>query len=1309
MSRRSRIILLVAACVAAALLVVAAAGIALLRSSWLKQQVRERTVAAIEHATGARVEIQSFDFDWATLTAIFRHLTAHGTEQPGKTPLLTADSVRIGLRVISLFKHEFEIATLIVDRPYLFLEFRPDGSTNIPGGASKAGAQQTVDDLLKLKIAHFELHNAVIQAGLQRVPMQVRGEDLRLLLAYAAATPHYDIDLTCRNLRLQARDDAPLWGGVSAHARLLRDRLILDRASIESDHSTLQAQGTLQRFADPVLDLQLAASAPLDNVVQMLPVRGLHDGEISVDGTLHSDRSTPLTFRGHASGEHIAFTSPRVRLKDLALHSDVSASTGFIELERLSISGLGGMLEGHAAIKGQALSFGGRLKNLDLERAAASAYARELPWDGIASGDLHGSAMLLRSVDDLELDATITISPAPNRQPLSGQLDAAWSGRTGLLTLHRAQFDLAHSHAALSGVPGEELQVALNSTDLSDLQPALRLPLSLQSASGRLTGTISGPLASPSIAGVLSVAGIQVNGQSWDRVQSKFALSSNALDLSSLSADQGTLHVSASGNIELRRYEYASSNSLSLQTTFRGANVSELASRYLNARLPIIQGIASGSFKIAGTLDRPEGSGRLTIDSLDAYGQRLNRIELAAAASGYELRVTSGRVQAGPAAISFDGTFTHAGSWQAGEVQIRVDSNGFPLESLSPAQRFAPGLDARIEIHGSASAQLGGGRIEPRLANGVITMRDIALRGTRYGNLTVQAATRGEELTATLFGDIQSTPITGQARMQLTGEDLITGNVRFDRMRLAALYTLLNYNSAERLPEGFLHGDLSFSGPLQSPAQMRFDAAIDKLETSVQNLSVQNAEPILISAHNGIAQIEKFDLTAQNTRIGVSGSFQYLPAISLDLAVKGSADLKLFQLFDPNIVSSGTSVVSAKVVGSPGRPAIDGALDVRNGSFLLKNATNGLSNVNGTVRFNQDRATIQQLTAESGGGEIQLTGFVTFGGPGPMVYNLRANAENVRFRYGGSISVTGNSTLQLTGTSENGLLAGNVAVSRAVFNPNTDIGNLLASAAAPKPVPVNQKDLLTGLQLAIHIESAPNLQVSTALSQDVEADIDLRLRGTPSHPILLGTISANQGDVRVFGTKYSINRGDITFLNTVRIEPVLDLDLQTQARGITVDITVSGTPNKLNMNYRSDPPLQPKDIIALLTVGQAPTFTTNAATPQNTGQVSALQAGANTVLGQAISPASNRLSKLFGITNIKIDPLVQGLTNTPQARLTVEQQISRDITVTYITNLAQTSEQIFRFEWAINRQYSLVAVRDDNGEFGIDFQYRKRF
>ncbi len=64
---------------------------------------------------------------------------------------------------------------------------------------------------------------------------------------------------------------------------------------------------------------------------------------------------------------------------------------------------------------------------------------------------------------------------------------------------------------------------------------------------------------------------------------------------------------------------------------------------------------------------------------------------------------------------------------------------------------------------------------------------------------------------------------------------------------------------------------------------------------------------------------------------------------------------------------------------------------------------------------------------------------------------------------------------------------------------------------------------------------------------------------------------------------------------------------------------------------------------------------------------------------------------------------------TPQALLTLEQQVSKDITLTYITNLNRTQEQTVRVEWDISQRWSAIAVRDANGLFGIDVQYRKRF
>ena len=65
--------------------------------------------------------------------------------------------------------------------------------------------------------------------------------------------------------------------------------------------------------------------------------------------------------------------------------------------------------------------------------------------------------------------------------------------------------------------------------------------------------------------------------------------------------------------------------------------------------------------------------------------------------------------------------------------------------------------------------------------------------------------------------------------------------------------------------------------------------------------------------------------------------------------------------------------------------------------------------------------------------------------------------------------------------------------------------------------------------------------------------------------------------------------------------------------------------------------------------------------------------------------------------------------SVPQARLSLEQQLSKEVTLTYITNVTRTQEQIVRVEWDLSRQWSVVALRDENGEFSLDVQYRRRF
>jgi translocation and assembly module TamB len=59
--------------------------------------------------------------------------------------------------------------------------------------------------------------------------------------------------------------------------------------------------------------------------------------------------------------------------------------------------------------------------------------------------------------------------------------------------------------------------------------------------------------------------------------------------------------------------------------------------------------------------------------------------------------------------------------------------------------------------------------------------------------------------------------------------------------------------------------------------------------------------------------------------------------------------------------------------------------------------------------------------------------------------------------------------------------------------------------------------------------------------------------------------------------------------------------------------------------------------------------------------------------------------------------------------MTLQQQITRDITFTYMQDVTATNPQVIRIEWAVNPQWSAVAQRDLNGMFDLDFYYKKRF
>src|SRR5690349_13653824 len=86
-SRARKIAAIVATAIVGPLLIGIVAAFFIVQTDWFRGFVREKLVSAVEDATGGKVDVRSFDFEWRNLRATVRDFVIHGTEPAGSAPL----------------------------------------------------------------------------------------------------------------------------------------------------------------------------------------------------------------------------------------------------------------------------------------------------------------------------------------------------------------------------------------------------------------------------------------------------------------------------------------------------------------------------------------------------------------------------------------------------------------------------------------------------------------------------------------------------------------------------------------------------------------------------------------------------------------------------------------------------------------------------------------------------------------------------------------------------------------------------------------------------------------------------------------------------------------------------------------------------------------------------------------------------------------------------------------------------------------------------------------------------------------------
>ncbi len=1359
LSKPWRLIWKIAAFFAILLVLLGLTAVVTVQSSWFYNKVRERIVGTVENATGGRTEIGGFRFDWRQLRAEVSNFTLHGTEPAGKPPLFHAARVGVVLKILSVWKRDVDVQSLDVASPAVYLIVAPDGSTNVPKPKIASAGGNTMQTLLKLAVGKFALWNGVFEVESRgKTPFEAHGQNLSAALTYDAATPRYHGEIKVEPLEAKIGDFARAPWAISASVSAEANRIVVQSANVSTQGIKLQISGDVQNLAEPRVSATYTLRADALAAQRLLRVKYVDRGALdlsgkaewagpsdySVTGALHAYNvdyhSGATRIRGaRADGSLVVNPKQRElrgvrfsgsandvaiagRIETAALHGDN------LDLRGLQAGALGGEFRGEA----QLLHFDGAtvkgsVSGGDIRRGVALYSAEPLPWDGSVSGPVE-LEVSLKNTSNLAIKGSLKVVPVEGSAPVHGDLAVAYSESTGILDLGNSTLWLPNSRLDFSGALGRQLRVHLETRDLNDFLPVLGktttdIPVKLQNGSMVFDGTATGKFDSIQAVGHVTVAHAQFNDEAIDSFTADVAASPSSVRLQNATAVRGPLRAQFAFNAALNDWKTEPSGAISGSATVRNASVADIAAA-LHLSAPPAKGTVDVTAQISGSVGDPKAVADISASKGSIEDEPFDRVAAHVVYSGRTVDLTGGELDGPGKQITLTASYEHSQDrFDTGRLRFQVTSSVMTLAQIHAVQVERPGAQGTLQVTANGTVDLAppargqlGYRIEDLHAN--LAALGLRMGQQAFGDIHLTADSQSGALRVHLDSNFADSAIQGDGQWQLTGDYPGSATVNFSKLDFVRLSNWLSSNASTPDFTGAAEGSVRIAGDALKPASLTAEVNIPKFQIApaqkpaagVPTFLVSNSGPIVARLANSAVTLENARFTGPSTDISLTGRATLQPKVALDLRASGHIDLGLLHSINRDFLAAGSITADATIRGDLASPQVNGRLQFEKASFNITDLPNGISNATGTVSFSGTRATVQDFTGDTGGGKIRLTGFATYAN-GEAIFRLHARADQVRIRKPEGVSTVANADLSLSGTTARSLLSGTIIIQRLAFNPESDFSSLLASSAQPIQTPAAQTGFLAGLGLDVQISTAPNVEVETTLTQDVQAEANLHLRGTVTNPAVLGRVNITQGQLTFFGTKYQVSDGSISFYNPAKIAPVLDIDLTTKAQGIEVTLTIAGPIDHLTLTPSSDSSLNYSDIISLLVTGRPPTSDPALLSGQNAlGPGAFQQLGASALLGQAIAaPVTGRLQRFFGVSSLRIDPTIPGIDSNPQAKLTLQQQVTPNITFTYITSVTTTNPQIVQVEWAMSSKWSVVALREENGNTGMDFYFKKKF
>jgi translocation and assembly module TamB len=1285
-------------------------------------------VRRLQSMTGGKVEFRALSVQWMSMRITIKGLVIHGKEPAGTEPLLTANEVEARLRVDSFWGRKVSLEELFVREPHLHIRVDKTGSTNVPG-PRRSSNKPVRDTLFALNIQRLQIEDGWIFYNDVMAPLVVKGGKLKLSLDAGGTTenPLYVGNLEWQSVQFTSKPFQPLPVNLSAKFTFWRDGFTLEQGMLNAGRSHLDAQAEMSNFAKPqwsfryrgwteLLDFRETLRNPLVPTGRV-DFRG--EGQL-VDGQYKGS--------GSYSGYNIALPYTEFHTTGLTSHGSYKIDSRGLEIPDFFAGAFGGSVTGRVTLRFDGLQFRAdtHVQNTRLSGVLPAIEHRGFPID-----ELHWDARMTADTvetwtgafEHFEISVKTVWNPpeqtAERHQPVSAAWKFSYRFDPNILAIQSGEFETPSSHGTIDGVlapRNSTLVMRLETSALEsykDFIDALRgaKPGSADAAtpiSGSATwdGKILGPSGKPAFQGHLRGERVRYDGVFLDYLDGDLTYSPVQLSLAHGHARRGDMETDVDTTLSLTDWSFLPENEWTAEVNFEKIPVENMQ-QLIGWSYPV-SGRLTGQFHGRGTRAEPSVTGLFDLADANVYGLAFNRLRGQLNMQPDEVRIADAELRFFPLGKESGrgaGIITGSAGYRFADQTIIAELAGAAL----PLENFEKLQSARFPVGGQVSFRLKArGPLRAPIGDGTARLVDLRVGQVVIGSFDASLNSDGHTAHLELGSSMSTGEISGGYTLGLADPYPLSGKVSIKNMNLDPfLLTAMHLGKLDGHANA--DGDISLNGSLKHPESIVIDAKLSRLALNYANVRLENTGPVHLRSSKDSLEIDPATLRGTDTNLNIEGSVRFTGKGSLNLRLNGAVDLRLISGFAPDFDARGPAQINASFEGTLDRPRITGRVHIQNASVREADFPTGLSAIQGDIVFDATRLYFENVSAEAGGGKLQLSGSVNYA-ESPLRYDVTLHSDRLRIRYPVGMSWLVGGSLRLTGTPTAGVLSGRVTIDRVTLTQGLEVAGMLVSAKEGITGPSTSSPFLRNLQFDVEAVSVPDARMEWP-GAGLQAEANLRVRGTWEHPILLGHIHILSGDLYFAGNRYRVTRGDLNFANPFRLDPVVNVEATTNIQQYEITLNFNGPASKLTLAYRSDPPLPANDIITLLALGQ----TSSESTARSGGASQSNTAGASAILSEAISSQfGGRVERLFGITRFRVDPGLTTLGSSTSgqnaaARVTVEQQIARNLTITYVSNVGSTQEQVIQVEYNVDRNVSIVGLRDYNGTFGIDIKIKKRF